>query len=38
MSLSMVIVQFASHPQASNAANDPTSLSAYDAVAKHLMR
>jgi CubicO group peptidase (beta-lactamase class C family) len=34
----MVIARFASTPQAGNAANDPTSLPAYDAVAKHLMR
>lgn len=33
----MVIARFASNPQAANAANDPTSLPAYDAVAKHLM-
>lgn len=33
----MVIARFASTPQAGNAANDPTSLPAYDAVAKHLM-
>jgi CubicO group peptidase (beta-lactamase class C family) len=34
----MVIARLASTPQAGNAANDPTSLPAYDAVAKHLMR
>lgn len=34
----MVIARFASTPQAGNAANDPTSLPAYDAVAKYLMR
>lgn len=34
----MVIARFASTPQAGNAANDPTSLPAYDAVAKHLMK
>jgi CubicO group peptidase (beta-lactamase class C family) len=34
----MVIARFASTPQAGNAANDPTSLPAYDAVAKHLMQ
>jgi hypothetical protein len=34
----MVLVRFASHPQAKNAANDRTSLPAYAAVAKHLMR
>ncbi len=33
----MVIARFASHPVASNAANDPTSLPAYHALAKHLM-
>ncbi|MGM0536732.1 MAG: serine hydrolase domain-containing protein [Pseudomonadota bacterium] len=33
----MVIVRFASHPVAANAANDPTSLPAYQAVAEHLM-
>lgn len=34
----MVIARFASTPQAGNAANDPVSLPAYHAVAKHLMR
>ncbi len=34
----MVIARFASTPQASNAASDPTSLPAYDAVAKYLMQ
>lgn len=34
----MVITRFSSHPQAGNAANDPTSLPAYDAVADYLMR
>ncbi|MGL4290233.1 MAG: 6-aminohexanoate hydrolase, partial [Phreatobacter sp.] len=34
----MVIARFASHPQAGNAANDPTTLPAYEAVADHLMR
>ena len=34
----MVIVRFASHPVAANAATDPTSLPAYRAVAEHLMR
>ncbi|MGP2490902.1 serine hydrolase domain-containing protein [Mesorhizobium sp. PUT5] len=34
----MVIARFASTPQAGNAANDPTSLPAYDAVAKYLMK
>ncbi|WP_428229746.1 serine hydrolase domain-containing protein [Flavobacterium sp.] len=33
----MVIVRFASNPVASNAANDPYSLPAYDAVAKFLL-
>ena len=33
----MVIARFASHPEAGNAANDPTSLPAYRAVAEHLM-
>lgn len=33
----MVIVRFASHPVAGNAANDPTSLPAYQALAEHLM-
>jgi len=32
-----VIVRFASHPVAANSANDPTSLPAYEAVARHLM-
>ncbi len=34
----MVLVRFASHPIASNSANDPTSLPAYAAVAEHLMQ
>jgi CubicO group peptidase (beta-lactamase class C family) len=34
----MVIVRFASHPLAKNAANDPTSLPAYQAVAEYLTR
>lgn len=34
----MVIVRFASHPIASNSANDPTSLPAYAAVADYLMQ
>lgn len=34
----MVIVRFASFPVAANAAIDPTSLPAYQALAKHLMR
>lgn len=33
----MVIVRFASHPQAGNAANDSTSLPAYHALAAHLI-
>ena len=33
----MVIARFASHPTAANSANDPTSLPAYDALAKYLM-
>ncbi|WP_019948053.1 serine hydrolase domain-containing protein [Hymenobacter aerophilus] len=34
----MVIVRLASHPVAANAANDPTSLPAYEAVAEYLMK
>ena len=34
----MVIARFASHPVAGNAANDPTSLPAYHALARHLMQ
>lgn len=34
----MVIARFASHPVAANAALDPTSLPAYQALAEHLMR
>ncbi|MBN1461657.1 MAG: serine hydrolase [Armatimonadetes bacterium] len=34
----MVIARYASHPVAPNSANDPTSLPAYHALAKHLMR
>ncbi|WP_051275680.1 serine hydrolase domain-containing protein [Aestuariibacter salexigens] len=34
----MVIVRLASHPSAGNAANDPTSLPAYQAVAEHLIK
>lgn len=34
----MVIVRFASHPNAGNAAIDPTSLPAYQAVAEHLLK
>ena len=33
----MVIARYASHPAAGNAANDPTSLPAYHALAKHLL-
>ena len=33
----MVIARYASHPLAGNAANDPTSLPAYHALATHLM-
>lgn len=33
----MVIARFASHPVAANAGNDPTSLPAYHALAKHLL-
>ena len=33
----MVIARYASHPVAANAAMDPTSLPAYDALARHLM-
>jgi CubicO group peptidase (beta-lactamase class C family) len=33
----MVIVRFASHPVATNRANDPTSLPAYEAVAQYLI-
>ena len=34
----MVIARFASNPVAGNAANDPTSLPAYEALARHLMK
>ena len=34
----MVIARFASHPQGANLHLDPTSLPAYHAIAKHLMR
>lgn len=34
----VVIARFSSHPTAGNAANDPTSLPAYEAVAEHLMK
>lgn len=34
----MVIARFASHPVANNAANDPTSLPAYHAVAEYLVQ
>lgn len=33
----MVIVRFASHPIAANSANDPTSLPAYEALARYLI-
>jgi CubicO group peptidase (beta-lactamase class C family) len=33
----MVIVRFASHPLASNSGNDPATIPAFDALAKHLM-
>jgi CubicO group peptidase (beta-lactamase class C family) len=33
----MVIVRFASHPVAGNAANDPTTIPAFEALARHLM-
>jgi hypothetical protein len=32
----MVIVRYASHPVAGNAANDPTTLPAFEALARHL--
>ena len=34
----MVIVRYASHPIAANAANDPVTLPAFTAVAKELMK
>ncbi|MBN7827844.1 6-aminohexanoate hydrolase, partial [Bowmanella dokdonensis] len=34
----MVIARFASYPIAGNAANDPVSLAAYQALAEHLLR
>ena len=34
----MVIARFASHPQAGNTANDPTSLPAYEALAQYLLK
>lgn len=34
----MVIARFASHPVAANAANDPTTLPAYEAVANYLLQ
>jgi hypothetical protein len=34
----MVIARFASYPTAGNAANDPTTLPAYQAVADYLMQ
>ncbi|SFC51962.1 hypothetical protein SAMN05216344_12053 [Polaromonas sp. OV174] len=33
----MVIVRYASHPVAGNAANDPTTLPAFEALARHLL-
>lgn len=33
----MVIVRYASHPVASNSANDPVTLPAFDALARHLL-
>ena len=33
----MVVARYASHPMAANAYNDPTSLPAYDALARYLM-
>lgn len=33
----MVIARLASHPTAANAANDPNSLPAWHALARHLM-
>jgi hypothetical protein len=33
----MVIARFASHPKPGNVNLDPTSLPAYEAIAKHLM-
>ncbi len=33
----MVIARFVLYPKAANAANDPTSLPAYSAIAEHLM-
>jgi len=33
----MVIARFASHPVAGNAENDPTSLPAYHALARHFL-
>ncbi|WP_347906180.1 serine hydrolase [Pseudomonas purpurea] len=34
----MVIVRYASHPVAANAANDPVTLAAFDALAQHLLK
>lgn len=34
----MVIVRYASHPVAGNAANDPVTLPAFDALGRHLLR
>jgi hypothetical protein len=36
-SAEMVIARFASHPVASSANSDPTSLPAYEAMARHLV-
>ena len=33
----MVVARYASHPMADNRANDPTSLPAWHALARHLM-
>jgi CubicO group peptidase (beta-lactamase class C family) len=33
----VVIARFGSHPTAGNAANDPTTLPAFDALARYLM-
>jgi CubicO group peptidase (beta-lactamase class C family) len=33
----VVIARFGSHPVAGNSANDPTTLPAFDAVARYLM-
>ena len=36
MGAGVVIARYASHPVASNSANDPTTLPAFDALARHL--